>query len=86
MADKQFQVKLVQHEWVTTEVFNSNDTVVFGNTPPANADEAKTKAQAFVDEHKELENVEYRLEVEEVTPDEPEQEAPGETTTTTETQ
>lgn len=72
----QFQVKLVQHEWVTTEFFHSvNDSNIFENAPTT-AEEAQAAVQKFIDEHKDLSSVEYRLEVEDVTPQpEPVQEA-----------
>lgn len=60
-----FQVKLMQKEWFTTEIFDSADQQVFPETPTT-ADEAKAAVEKFVAEHKELDNAEWKLEVVEI--------------------
>lgn len=73
----QFKVHLLQHEWVTTEVFEGSDTVVFP-TEPTTKEEALAMAQEFVDKEKDLGDREHRLEVEEIADPEPEVETPAE--------
>lgn len=59
---KQFRVKLVQREWITTEQFVYDDV--------DSEQHALERAQAFVDAEKNFgTGVEYRLEAEEIVPE-----------------
>lgn len=55
MADKQYQAHLIQHEWVTTEVFDIS---------AKDAKSAEAEAKKLVDT-KDLKDTEWKLEVRE---------------------